>query len=102
MSFLSSGKKKKNAIAKKCGLVYFNLLNQVLRSEIFLHRDSQLWAIHVILSFRPISNRFQVSKHMIKSRDARLALVDMAIEGFIQKPPSASTQPIELPTLRDP
>ena len=80
----------------------FDLLNQVLRFEIFLHRDGQLHAVHVILGFKPISNRFQVSKHVIKARDSRLALVNMAVEGFISKPPPEGTQLVELPTFKDP
>nr|POE90485.1 hypothetical protein CFP56_48584 [Quercus suber] len=34
----------------------------------------------MILSFTPISNHFQQSKHAIKARDSRLALVDVAVE----------------------
>lgn len=79
----------------------FNLLNQVLRSEIFLHRDGQLRAFHVILGFKPISNRFQVFNHMIKAKDACLSLVDVAVEGFIRKPPPAGTQLVELLTLQE-
>ena len=39
---------------------------------------------------------------MIKARDSRLALVDLAIEGFISKPPPKGTQIVELPTFKDP
>ena len=74
---------EKRATAKRRSLVNFELLNQVLRSEIFLHKDVQFQAVHVILGFVPISNRFQKSKHVIKARDSHLALVDVAIEGFI-------------------
>ena len=90
----------KKAIAKRRSLVNFDFLNQVLRSEIFLYRDGQLQGVHVILGFKPISNRFQVFKHVIKAKDARLALIDVAIEGFIWKPPLAGTQLMELPTLQ--
>ena len=79
----------------------FNLLNQVLRSEIFLNQDGELQAVHVILGFKPITTRFQVSKHVIKAKDQRLALVDVAVEEFIQKPPPARTQLVELPTLTE-
>lgn len=83
-------------------MVNFNLLNQVLRFEIFLHRDGQLWAVHDILCFKPISNRYQVSKHVIKAKDSCLALVDMAVEGFNWKPPPAGTRLVDLPTFKDP
>ena len=56
----------------------------------------------MIPSFRPISNRFQVSKHVIKARDSSLVLVNVAIEGFIGKPPPEGTQVIDLPTFKDP
>ena len=56
----------------------------------------------MILSFRPISNCFQVSKHVIKPRDSNLVLVNVAIEGFIGKPPPEGTQVINLPTFKDP
>ena len=39
---------------------------------------------------------------MIKARDSRLALVDLAIEGFISKPPPKGTQIVKLPTFKDP
>ena len=80
----------------------FNLLNRVLRSEIFLHWDGQLRVVHAILGFKPISNRFQVSKHVIKARDSCLILVDVAIEGFIHKPPLEGMQLVKLPTFKDP
>ena len=43
-----------------------------------------------------------MSKHVIKARDSCLVLVDVAIEGFIRKPPLEGTQLVELPTFRDP
>ena len=43
-----------------------------------------------------------MSKHVIKARDSYLALVDVAVEGFIQKPPPAGTQPVDLPTFKNP
>ena len=80
----------------------FDLLNRVLRSGIFLHWVGQFRAAHIILGFKPISNHFQVSKHVIKTRDSCLAQVDVAVEGFISKPPLAGTQLVELPTFKDP
>ena len=55
--------------------------------------------MHVILGFKPISTRFQVSKHVIKAKDQRLALVNVAVEGFIRKLPPIGIQLVELPTL---
>ena len=56
----------------------------------------------MILGFTPISNHFQVSKHIIKAQDSCLALVDIAIEGFISKPSQEGTQVVKLPTFKDP
>ena len=39
---------------------------------------------------------------MIKAWNSRLALVNVAIEGFIGKPPPEGTQVVELPTFKDP
>ncbi|KAK9994998.1 hypothetical protein SO802_024701 [Lithocarpus litseifolius] len=50
-------------------LVNFADLNRILKSEIFLHRDGQLRAVHMILEFKPISNHFQNPKHVIKAKD---------------------------------
>lgn len=38
---------------------------------------------------------------MIKAKDLCLVLVDVAIEGFIRKPPPTGTQLVELPTLTE-
>ena len=43
-----------------------------------------------------------MSKHIIKAQDSCLVLVDVAIEGFIHKPPLEGMQLVELPTFRDP
>ena len=81
----------KKATTKRRSLVNFDPLNRVLRFEIFLHQDSLLCAVHVTLGFKPMSNHFQVSKHVIKARDSCLVLVDVAIEEFIRKPPLEGT-----------
>ena len=57
--------------------------------------------MHIILGFEPISTRFQVSKHVIKAENPCLVLVDVVVEGFIQKPPFVGTQLVELPTLQE-
>ena len=79
-------------------LMNFSNLNQILQLEIFLHQDKQLQAIHIILGFKPISNRFQNPKLVIKAKDPRLALIDVAVPGFLTKPPPFGTQDPQLPT----
>lgn len=72
-------------------------LNQILRSEIFLHKDGQLWGVHIILGFNPISKCFQNPKHVIKAKDHKLALIDLAVLGFLITPSPFETQDAQLP-----
>ena len=72
-------------------LVNFLDLNRILKSEIFLYQDGQLWVVHVILGFMPISNHFQSPKNVIKAKDPRLALIAVAVLGFFTKLPPSST-----------
>ena len=55
--------------------------------------------VHVILKFKPISKCFQNPKHVIKAKDLRLALIDVAVPGFLTQPPPSSTQDVQLPAL---
>ena len=56
--------------------------------------------MHVILGFNPISKHFQSPKHVIKAKDPRLALIGVAVPGFLTiTPPPAGTQDAQLPTL---
>ena len=65
--------------------------------EIFLHKDNQLWAAHVILGYKPSTKRFQKLKNIIKARDLHLALIDVAIPRFLlSEPPSEGTQDTQL------
>lgn len=81
-------------------LVNFKDLNRLLKLEIFLHKDGQLWAAHVILGYKPSTKRFQTPKNVIKAKDQRLALIDVVIPGFLlSAPPSEGTQEAQLPAL---
>ena len=46
-------------------------LNYLLRSEIFVSKDQQLRAVHLILDFEPISRTFQEIGHDIRAGDPR-------------------------------
>ncbi|KAL0009695.1 hypothetical protein SO802_004803 [Lithocarpus litseifolius] len=92
------GEPEKYHIALTKHLVNFTDLNQILRSEIFLHKDGQLRVAHVILGYKPFTKRFQSLKNVIKARDARLALIDVAAPSFLlTKPPPMGTQDALLP-----
>ena len=74
-------------------LVNFTDLNQILKLEIFLHKDSQLWVVHVILGFKPLSKHLQSPKNIIRAKDPRLALIDVAVPSFLLTDlPLAGTQ----------
>ena len=67
--------------------VNFKDLNRILRAEIFLHRDGQLRVAHVILGYKPSTKRFQNLKNVIKAKDPHLALIDVAVLGFLLSEP---------------
>ena len=78
-------------------LVNFKDLNKILRSKIFLHKDGQLRAAHVILGYTPSTKRFQNPKNIIKAKHPRLALIDMVVPGFLlTEPPPEATQDAQL------
>ena len=58
-------------------------LNKIIRSEIFLHKDGQLYVAHIILGYKPISSSFQSPKLLIKAKDPRLLLIDIVVPGFL-------------------
>ena len=72
-------------------------LNRILQSEIFFHRDEQLRAVHVTLGFKPISKHFQSAKHVIKAKNPRLAIIDVALPRFLTEPLPLGTQDAGLP-----
>ena len=52
----------------------------------------------MILDFTPISKHFQSPKHMIKAKDPKLVLIDVAVPGFLlTEPPPTGTQDAQLP-----
>ena len=65
-------------------------LNRVLRSEVFVSEDKQLRAVHLILDFKPLSDKFQDVGNAIPAGDPRLleltfqCLKFLAREGVIQ------------------
>ena len=66
----------------------FKDLNRILRLEIFLHKDGQLRAAHVILGYTPSTKCFQSPKNVIRAKDPHLALTNVAIPGFLLTEPS--------------
>ena len=58
-------------------------LNRVLRVEVFMSEDRQLRAVHLILDFKPLSDKFQDMGHAIRAGDPRLAQIDVSVPEFL-------------------
>ena len=56
-------------------------LNRILKSRIFLHKDGQLWATHIVLGYTPISFSFQSP-----TKDPQLVQINVATLGFLASP----------------
>ena len=56
-------------------------LNRILKSRIFLHKDGQLWAAHIVLGYTPISFSFQSP-----TKDPQLVQINVATLGFLASP----------------
>ncbi|KAL0004902.1 hypothetical protein SO802_012463 [Lithocarpus litseifolius] len=52
-----------------------------------------------VAGFKLISTRFQSPKHVIKAKDSRLALIDVVVPKFLNKPLPSGTQDAQLPAL---
>ena len=64
-------------------LVNIASLNRVLRADVFVSEDKQLRVVHLILNFKPLSDKFQVVGHAIRAGDPRLAWIDVSVPGFL-------------------
>ena len=58
-------------------------LDKILKVEVFVHKDGQLRAAHLILDYTPISSSFQALKCQIKAKDPYLHLINVAVPGFL-------------------
>ena len=87
----------KRHIASRLNLVKLRGLNKVLRSKIFVSKDRQLRAIHLILDFKPLSYTFQEVGHAIRVGDPWLAWIDISMPEFLAREDLPS---IELPLHR--
>ena len=73
----------KRHVALKLSLTNVAALNYLLRSEIFVSEDRQLWALYLILDFEPILEIYQEIGHAIRAGDPWLARIDMSILNFL-------------------
>ena len=73
----------KRQIAPRLSLTNVAALNYLLRSEIFVSEDRQLWAVYLILDLEPISEIYQEISHAIRAGDPQLARIDVSILNFL-------------------
>ena len=98
MTYVTSFLADEYHITSNKNIVNFPDLNRILRSKIFLHNDSQLLVVHIILELEPIFKRFQSLKNVIKAKEKQLALIDVAVLDFLLiDPPPPRTQDAQLP-----
>ena len=70
-------------VAPRLSLVKVSALNYLLRFDIFVSEDRQLWAVHLVLYYEPLSRIFQEAGQAIKAGDPRLARIDVFMPGFL-------------------
>ncbi|KAL0007366.1 hypothetical protein SO802_008868 [Lithocarpus litseifolius] len=61
-------------------------LNRILKSRIFLHKDDQVRAAHIVFGYTPISFNSQSPKYVIKTKDPQLVQINVAALGFLAGP----------------
>ena len=74
-------------------------LNYLLRLEIFVSKDRQLRAVHLILDFEPISRVFQEIGHAIRAGDPRIHRIDVSKPDFLAH---EDLPPVRLPVQQIP
>ena len=85
----------KRYVAPNLNFVNILDLNRVLRFEVFMSEDRQLRVVHLILDFKPLSNKFQDVGNAIRASDPRLAWIDVSVLGFLAR---EGTVQVELPS----
>ena len=89
----------KRYVAPNINFVNVADLNKVLKSEVFVSEDKQLRAIHLILNFQPLFDKFQDVGHAIRAGDPRLARIDILVPRFLAR---EDIVPVDLPSCRPP
>ena len=79
----------KNFTALNLNLVNEPDLTRILKFEIFLHLDRQLWAAHVILGYKPVLTSFQSPNYIINAKDPWLHQINNVV------PDSSAVLPLQ-------
>ena len=72
-------------IAPRLSFTNIVALNYLLWLEIFVSEDRQLWAVHLILDFEPISRIFQEIGHAIRARNPQINRIDVSKPYFLAR-----------------
>ena len=72
-----------HAAVPNFSLVNKQSLDKILQAKVFVHKDSQLQAAHLILGYTPISSSFQAPKCVIRAKDPRLHLINVVVLSFL-------------------
>ena len=64
-----------------------------------MSKDRQLRAVHLILDFKPLSDKFQDIGNMIKAGDPWLVRIDVLVPGFLTR---EGIVQVKLPSHRSP
>ena len=73
----------KEHVTPRLSLTNVAALNYLLRSQIFVNDNGQLWDAHLILDYEPFSRTFQEVDNAIKANDYRLARIDVSQPHFL-------------------
>ena len=71
------------------------VLNYLLRSEIYITEDGQLRACHLVLGYRPLTRSIQAIGHAIRAGSPRLARIDVSKPKFLTR---EDLKPVVLPS----
>jgi len=75
----------KRYVAPNLNFVNIPDLNRVLRFEVFVSENRQLRAVHLMLAFTPLSDKFQDVGNVIRASDPRLARIDISVPRFLAR-----------------
>ena len=73
----------KNHVSPQLSLTNVPTLNYLLRSQIFVHNDEQLQAVHLILDYEPLSKTLQEVGNAIRANNYRLARIGVSRPHFM-------------------
>ena len=73
----------RHAAEPNFNLVNKDILDKILKVEVFANTDGQLRAAHLILGYMPISSSFQVPKCIIKAKYPCLLRISVIVPSFL-------------------